>query len=51
MYVLGRLTYSAYLFHTFIQRVKIGMKRTPNYMNDYLMVTLLYFFNQNQLIS
>ncbi|CAH1371462.1 unnamed protein product [Tenebrio molitor] len=38
MYVLGRLTYSAYLFHTFIQRVKIGMKRTPNYMNDYLMI-------------
>ncbi|XP_064215010.1 nose resistant to fluoxetine protein 6 isoform X2 [Tribolium castaneum] len=37
MYVLGRLTYSAYLLHVPIQLVKAGLKRAPNYLNDFIL--------------
>ncbi|XP_063923012.1 nose resistant to fluoxetine protein 6-like [Zophobas morio] len=38
VYILGRLTYGAYLIHPFIQRLKAGILRTPNFLNDYLLI-------------
>ncbi|XP_063923191.1 nose resistant to fluoxetine protein 6-like isoform X2 [Zophobas morio] len=34
MYILGRLTYGAYLMHVFIIRFKIGIMRTPRFFSN-----------------
>ncbi|CAG9821312.1 unnamed protein product [Phaedon cochleariae] len=36
--VLGRLTYSTYIVHTAVIRIRGGLMRSPTYVNDYLLL-------------
>ncbi|KAJ8927011.1 hypothetical protein NQ314_020574 [Rhamnusium bicolor] len=37
--IFGRLTYSTYIIHTILIRIKSGYIRSPIFINDYLMLT------------